>query len=209
MMRDQDDLIIIPINTAMFRVFGETYINDIYVELSSAEVTDYVKKNLLNTLMARHKVPSGQESMFEVMDFSEMRDAMMSTADTMNMLLGTVAAISLIVGGIGVMNIMLVSVKERTKEIGLRKAIGGRRKDILMQFLIEAVIMTFTGGMAGIILGVSISLFFSLIAGWAIKISLLSIFGASFFSVVIGIGFGIWPAIQASKLSPIEALRAD
>jgi len=209
MMRDQDDIIIIPVKTAMFRLLGKTYIDEINVEVTSADVTDKVKEVLLETLAKRHKILPGQESLFEIMDFSEMRNAFMSTANTMSMLLGAVAAISLIVGGVGVMNIMLVSVKERTKEIGLRKAIGGRRRDILIQFLVEAVIMTFTGGIAGITLGVSVSVFVSLVAGWSVKISLLSVFGASLFSILIGIGFGIWPAIQASKLNPIEALRYE
>lgn len=209
MMRDQDDLIIVPIKTAMFRLLGKTYIDEINVEVASAEATDSVKEILPGVIRKNHRVLPGQESMFEIMDFSEMRKAMMSTAGTMSMLLGVMAAISLIVGGVGVMNIMLVSVKERTKEIGLRKAIGGRRKDILLQFLVEAVMMTFTGGITGVTLGVSVSLFFSLVAGWTVKISLLSVSGASLFSVLIGVGFGIWPAIQASRLNPIEALRYE
>jgi len=209
MMRDQDDIIIIPVKTAMYRLSGKTYIDEIHVEITSPENAESVKEILMSTIKTRHKVLPGQESLFEVRDFSEMRKAMMSTATTMSLLLGTVAAISLIVGGVGVMNIMLVSVKERTREIGLRKAIGGRRKDILYQFLVEAVIMTFTGGMAGIILGVSISLLFSLIAGWAVKISIIAVLGAVFFSICIGIGFGIWPATQASRLNPIEALRYE
>ncbi len=209
MMRDQDDIIIIPLKTAMFRLLGKTYIDEINVEVKSPEITDAVKETLNGVIKKNHKVLPGQESIFEIMDFSEMRKAMMSTASTMSLLLGTVAAISLVVGGVGVMNIMLVSVKERTKEIGLRKAIGARRRDILVQFLVEAVMMTFCGGIAGITLGVSISLLFSLIAGWAVKISLLAVFGASFFSILIGIGFGIWPATQASKLNPIEALRYE
>ena len=134
---------------------------------------------------------------------------MASTTRTMTMLLGSVAAISLVVGGIGIMNIMLVSVKERTKEIGLRKAIGARRKDILNQFLIESVLMTFTGGIAGIILGIGVSALMSSWAGWAVKISFYSIILSTGFSVLIGLGFGFYPAMQASKLNPIEALRYE
>jgi ABC-type antimicrobial peptide transport system permease subunit len=143
------------------------------------------------------------------MDLAQMIKPLLPTADTMSQLLGAVAAISLIVGGVGVMNIMLVSVKERTREIGLRKAIGGRRRDILLQFLVEAVMMTFVGGLTGITIGTSVSLAFSALAGWAVKISPVSALGAAFFSIVIGVIFGIWPATQASRLSPIEALRYE
>ena len=209
MMRDQDDVIIIPYKTAMYRLMGKNFIDEINVEVSDPALTDSIMIGIENTLKKRHKLQPGQEGLFEIMDMAEMRNAFMNTARTMSMLLGTVAAISLIVGGVGVMNIMLVSVKERTKEIGLRKAIGGRRKDILFQFLVEAVMMTFTGGTAGIIIGVSVSLCFSIIAGWAIEISILGAAGASIFSIIIGIAFGLWPAMQASGLNPIEALRYE
>lgn len=204
---DQDDRVVIPLHTAMYRLLGKNYVDSISVEAVSADITQTLQDALLETVNNRHK--SIQEGLFEVMDFSQMREAMMQTASTMSMLLGAVAAISLIVGGVGVMNIMLVSVKERTKEIGLRKAIGGRRRDILLQFIVEAVMMTFTGGLTGILIGVSISMLFSLIAGWAVKLTVVSILGASFFSIVIGIIFGVWPAVQASRLKPIEALRYD
>ncbi len=209
MMRDRDDLIVIPIRTAMYRLMGKTFIDEINVEATSADITDTLGDDILALLKKRHRVSNGKESLFEVMDFSEMRKAMMKTTGTMGMLLGAVAAISLIVGGVGVMNIMLVSVKERTKEIGLRKAIGARRKDILLQFLVEAVIMTFAGGVAGILLGVSISMGFTFFAGWAVQISPTAVFGVSMFSVIIGVTFGLWPAVLASRLSPIEALRYE
>ena len=209
MMRDQDDVIIIPYKTAMYRLLGKNFIDEINIEINDPQHADQVKSSIEDILKKKHKLLPGQESLFEIMDMTEMRNAFMSTASTMSMLLGTVAAISLIVGGVGVMNIMLVSVKERTKEIGLRKAIGGRKKDILIQFLVEAVMMTFTGGTAGIIIGVSVSLCFSLIAGWAIEISLPGAIGASLFSIIIGIIFGLWPAMQASALNPIEALRYE
>jgi len=123
--------------------------------------------------------------------------------------LGSIAAIALLVGGIGIMNIMLVSVTERTREIGLRKAIGARRKDILSQFLIESVVMTFSGGIIGIIFGVGIAALLSFFAGWATKVSISSVVLATTFSVAVGIGFGFWPARQAAKLNPIEALRYE
>jgi macrolide transport system ATP-binding/permease protein len=209
MMRDQDDVIIIPYKTAMYRLMGKNFIDEVNIEISDPALADSIKTSLEDTVKKRHRLQPGQESQFEIMDMAEMRNAFMSTASTMSMLLGAVAAISLVVGGVGVMNIMLVSVKERTKEIGLRKAIGGRKKDILIQFLVEAVMMTFTGGTAGIIIGVSVSLGFSLIAGWNVEISVPAAMGASLFSVIIGIVFGLWPAMQASALNPIEALRYE
>jgi len=127
----------------------------------------------------------------------------------MSMLLGSIAAISLLVGGIGIMNIMLVLVTERTREIGLRKAVGACRSDIMSQFLIEAVVMTFTGGLLGIVLGAGIAFTLSVFAGWSTKITLFSIILATTFSIAVGIGFGLWPAKKASELNPIEALRYE
>jgi len=127
----------------------------------------------------------------------------------MSLLLGIVAAISLLVGGIGIMNIMLVSVKERVKEIGLRKAIGARKRDIRLQFLIESALLTFTGGVAGVATGVIITVLITVFAGWSVAISSFSILLATTVSILIGIAFGLWPAIQASNLNPIEALRYE
>jgi macrolide transport system ATP-binding/permease protein len=209
MMRDQDDLIIVPLKTAMYRLLGKLYLDQVHVEVTGPEVTESVKEKLIASLDLRHKPLPGQESMFEVRDMAEIRKALMSTAGTMSALLGAVAAISLVVGGVGVMNIMLVSVKERTKEIGLRKAIGARRRDILLQFLVEAVLLTFIGGVTGIILGVSVSLLLSAAAGWPVVVSFYGIIGAALFTIIMGIVFGIWPAMQASRLNPIEALRYE
>jgi len=128
---------------------------------------------------------------------------------TLTMLLGSIAAISLLVGGIGIMNIMLVSVTERTREIGLRKAIGANNRDIMVQFLVEAVLMSFIGGVAGIVIGVGASSLMKIIAGWAVKVSASSIFLSTAFSLIVGIVFGLWPAQKASQLNPIEALRYE
>jgi macrolide transport system ATP-binding/permease protein len=128
---------------------------------------------------------------------------------TLTLLLGSIAAISLLVGGIGIMNIMLVSVTERTREIGLRKAIGANNNDIMMQFLIESVLLSFIGGIAGIVLGTGASALMKLIAGWAVKVSLFSIVLSTVFSLIVGVVFGLWPASQAAKLNPIEALRYE
>ena len=127
----------------------------------------------------------------------------------MSLLLGAIAAISLLVGGIGIMNIMLVSVSERTREIGLRKAIGANNRDIMVQFLIEAVLMSFLGGISGIALGSGVSMLITLFAGWTARVSLLSVILATTFSLIVGIAFGLWPAQKASKLDPIEALRYE
>ena len=132
-----------------------------------------------------------------------------STTKTMSLLLGCIAAISLLVGGIGIMNIMLVSVTERTREIGLRKAVGARAKDIMTQFLIESVVMTLSGGCLGVILGVLTALLLSLLAGWTTRVSISNIILAAGFSIAVGIFFGLWPAKKASQLNPIEALRYE
>jgi macrolide transport system ATP-binding/permease protein len=140
---------------------------------------------------------------------SEIQQMLTSTTKTIGLLLGSIAAISLLVGGIGIMNIMLVSVTERTREIGLRKAIGAQSQDIMSQFLIEAVVMTFSGGLMGILLGGGTALVMSLVLGWATKVSLFSILLSTTFSVAVGIGFGLWPAKKAAQLNPIEALRYE
>lgn len=207
--RDQDDIVIVPYTTAMYRLFGKTYIDSIDVEVKSSNFIDEAISSIQALIIKRHRLTGDNVNSFHIRDSTEFREAMASTTRTMTMLLGSVAAISLVVGGIGIMNIMLVSVKERTKEIGLRKAIGARRKDILYQFLIESVLMTFTGGIAGILLGVGVSALMTTWAGWAVKISFYSIVLSTGFSVLIGLCFGFYPAMQASKLNPIEALRYE
>ncbi len=206
-MFDQDDVIVIPITTAMFRVLGKDYLDSIDVEVKDPEMIDSTQILLRDLIIKRHRLENDDEESFEVRNMAEIRETISQTTRTMSLLLGIVAAISLIVGGIGIMNIMLVSVKERIKEIGLRKAIGARRKDIMVQFLIESSLLTLTGGLAGIILGCAISILISLMAHWSIKISISAIIISTVVSVLIGIGFGFWPAVQASRLNPIEALR--
>lgn len=142
-------------------------------------------------------------------NMSEFQEMLTSTTRTMSILLGCIAAISLLVGGIGIMNIMLVSVTERTREIGLRKALGARAKDIMSQFLIESVIMTLSGGLMGVLLGVITSVILSLLAGWTTKVTISNIILAAGFSVGVGMFFGLWPAKKASELNPIEALRYE
>ncbi|MDD5772940.1 MAG: ABC transporter permease [bacterium] len=208
--RDFDDVIVIPVTTAMYRLFGKEYIDSIDAEIKDPalmpEAQDAIKK-LLNT---RHHVSvKNTDDAFQIRNMADIQEAMESTSKTLAWLLGSIATISLIVGGIGIMNIMLVSVTERTKEIGLRKAIGARRIDIMTQFLIESVVMTSLGGLLGILFGCGVSIAMAKIAGWPTSISAFSIILSTTFSVVIGIGFGLWPAKQASMLNPVEALRYE
>jgi macrolide transport system ATP-binding/permease protein len=206
-MFDQDDTVVIPVTTAMYRVLGKEYVDSIDVEIKDQKMIHEAQSMIRELIIKRHRLSEDDEDSFEIRDMSEIRDMMSQTTGTMSLLLGIVAAISLLVGGIGIMNIMLVSVKERIKEIGLRKAIGARRKDILIQFLIESSLLTLTGGVVGIILGCAISILISLMAQWSVKISIAAIMLSSIVSIMIGIGFGLWPAVQASRLNPIEALR--
>jgi macrolide transport system ATP-binding/permease protein len=206
-MFDQDDLLVIPVTTAMYRVLGKEYVDSIDVEIRDPKMIDGAITLIRDLIIKRHRLNSDDEDSFEVRDMSEIRNMLSQTTGTMSTLLGIVAAISLIVGGIGIMNIMLVSVKERIKEIGLRKAIGARRRDILIQFLIESSLLTLAGGVFGIILGCTISILISFFAQWSVKISVSAILLSTIVSIFIGIGFGLWPAVQASRLDPIEALR--
>jgi macrolide transport system ATP-binding/permease protein len=157
----------------------------------------------------RHRLKGENQETFQIRNMAEIQETLASTTRTMTLLLGSIAAISLIVGGIGIKNIMLVSVTERTKEIGLRKAIGARRADIILQFLIESMVMTFSGGLLGMALGIGIAAAFSHFASWSAKVSVFSVLLALAFSVGIGMLFGLWPAQQAARLDPIEALRYE
>lgn len=205
---DQDDVVYIPVTTAMFRVLGKDYLDNIYVEVADAGLIEEAKEKIEALIKKRHKLYQGEDS-FHIRDMSEIQDMLSSTTKTMSLLLGCIAAISLVVGGIGIMNIMLVSVTERTREIGLRKAVGARRVDIMMQFLIESMVMTFTGGLMGIAVGAGAALLLSSLAGWATQLSAFPIVLATSFSIVVGIVFGLWPAQKAAGLKPVEALRYE
>lgn len=208
--RDQDDTVLIPVLTAMHRVFGKEYVDSIDVEVMEAKYADEVQEKVLSLMNLRHRVPlSKQEESFSIFNTAEIQAALTSSMKTMTLLLSVIAAISLVVGGIGIMNIMLVSVTERTKEIGLRKAIGAKRSDILSQFLIEAVVVSLIGGSLGILLAWLITVVLSIVSGWATSISLSSILLAVTFSATVGIVFGIYPARKASNLAPIDALRYE
>jgi macrolide transport system ATP-binding/permease protein len=206
---DQDDVVTVPITTAMYRLLGEDYLHDMDVEVVDISLMEQAKVEIRSLMCRRHHVSNGGEDSLEIRDMTEIQDMLSSTTRTMGWLLGSIAAISLVVGGIGIMNIMLVSVTERTKEIGLRKAIGARRSDIMVQFLIEAVVMTLSGGVIGIMLGCGTAYLLATVAGWPVKVSGSAIALAVTFSVIIGIVFGLWPARQASRLDPITALKYE
>jgi len=207
---DQDDTVVIPITTAMYRVFGKEYIDSIYVEAKSADSVDSAQEAISKLIIKQHRlITDEQKDSFQIFNMSDIKNTLTAATKTMSLLLGAIAAISLLVGGIGIMNIMLVSVTERTREIGLRKAIGANNKDIMIQFIIEAVLMSFIGGLSGVMLGSGAAFLITIVAGWSVKVSLSSIILATVFSLVVGVVFGIWPAKQASQLDPIEALRYE
>jgi len=206
--QDEDDVVIIPVTTAMYRVLGKDYLSGIFVEVTSPTLIDQTKSAISELIRKRHRLKDDDDT-FNIRDMTEIQQMLSSTTQTMSLLLGSIAAISLVVGGIGIMNIMLVSVTERTREIGLRKAIGARKSDIMLQFLVESVGMTISGGFIGILAGTGISLVLSFFAGWAVKTSLISVLLATLFSAVTGIFFGLWPARKAAELKPVEALRYE
>ena len=206
---DRDDLVIIPVTTAMYRLLGKQYIDHIDVEVKDPGLMEEAQSSIRGLIIKRHRLNKDNEHSFQIRNMAEIQETIESTTKTMAWLLGSIAAISLLVGGIGIMNIMLVSVTERTREIGLRKAVGARRIDIMTQFLIEAVVLTFMGGTAGIVFGSGIAWLLGIFAGWPTKVPGFSIILATTFSIAVGIGFGLWPARQAAKLNPIEALRYE
>jgi macrolide transport system ATP-binding/permease protein len=191
-------------------MFGKQYIDSFYVEAVGPDTIDAAEEKISKLIIKQHRlITADQQDSFQIRNMSDIKKTLESTTQTMSVLLGAIAAISLLVGGIGIMNIMLVSVTERTREIGLRKAIGANNKDIMTQFLIEAVLMSFIGGLAGIILGSGASVLIASVSGWSVRVSFFSVILATVFSLIVGVVFGLWPAQQASRLDPIEALRYE
>jgi len=208
--QDLDNRIVVPVQTAMYRVFGRNFLDSMDVEIMSPEEIEDAQNSIKEVLNKRHRVPlSAQNDAFQIFNMADLQAAINASNQTMSILLSSIAAISLLVGGIGIMNIMLVSVTERTREIGLRKAIGGRKLDILMQFLAESVVVSVIGGLMGILLAWGVTLALSAATGWAMAISLGAVLISFGFSVFIGVLFGLYPAKKASDLHPIEALRHD
>lgn len=206
---DQDDLVIIPLATAMFRLLGKEYLDSIDVEINSADEMVAAQDAIREFIIRSHRLPPSQSDSFDIRNMAEIQAALTETSRTMSWLLASIAAVSLLVGGIGIMNIMLVSVTERTREIGIRKAVGARRRDILAQFLTEALVVSILGGGIGILLGWVISAMVSNLAGWPAVVTISSIILAVGFSCLVGVIFGLWPATKAARLNPIDALRYE
>jgi ABC-type antimicrobial peptide transport system permease subunit len=234
--QDQDDLVMMPFSTAERKVLGVAapsqqqvaswiyptppnpyglqprlvgFVNQIYVQAMDQSQVQPAVRQATETLARRHRIRPGEVNDFSVRNLSQIAETAEGSSRIMAILLASVASISLLVGGIGIMNILLVSVTERTREIGLRMAIGARRLQVLLQFLAEAVFLSVSGGIAGIIMGSIFSLAISAIFGWAAPISLTAIAGGFLFSAAVGIFFGYYPARKAARLDPIEALRYE
>ncbi len=209
---DQDDVIFVPLRTAQRKLLGSQFPNSvgaILVKARSEELLASAEEEITALLNQRHRITNGKDPDFTVRNLSEILAVAEQSAKAMSLLLGAVASISLIVGGIGIMNIMLVSVTERTREIGIRMAIGAKKNDILLQFLTEAVLLTLLGGILGIVLGVGGATIVSSLLSWPTLISPVAITVAVLFSGAVGIFFGFYPARKAAGLNPIEALRYE
>ncbi len=206
---DPDDQVFIPVTTAQKRQFGQDYLQTIDIQAENIEDIEVIKSSIETLLRRRHNLPEDKENDFHVQNSAEWLNSWGNAAKTFQYLLGGIAAISLMVGGIGIMNIMLVSVTERTREIGIRIAIGARKREIRKQFLIESVVVSVLGGGVGILIGLGISQIVSQMSGWDTIVSINSILLAFGFSVGIGVFFGFYPANKAANLNPIDALRYE
>jgi putative ABC transport system permease protein len=208
-MSNQDDLIYIPLTTAQKKLFGVKYVSSITVETVSEDVMTQAMNQIGYTLLERHHIKDATKADFQIRSQQDMLNTVSSVTGTLTSLLSGVAAISLLVGGIGIMNIMLVTVTERTREIGLRKALGAKDRLIITQFLMEAVILTIVGGVFGIIIGILLAYIYALSTSGLFVVSLSAVFLAFTVSTIIGIIFGWYPARKAASLQPIEALRYE
>jgi putative ABC transport system permease protein len=207
--QDQDDTILIPYTTAMKKLLATNFIQTIYVSAISSDATSRAEQEMNEVLTARHRIRQGEEPDFNVRNLADVAETAASTTQVMTTLLGGIAGVSLLVGGIGIMNIMLVSVTERTREIGIRMAVGARSTHVQRQFLIEAVVLGFMGGLIGVLFGIGTSFLISAVFNWPQQISPVAVAGSALFSMAIGVFFGYYPAKKAASLDPIEALRFE
>ncbi len=210
--QDQDDTIYIPVTTAQKKLFGTAFPGMVRVIMVKARTTDSLARaetEIKELLRQRHRIGPKQDDDFTVRNLTQMLQTAEQSTRVMTILLGAIASVSLIVGGIGIMNIMLVSVTERTREIGIRMAVGARTWDIRLQFIIEAITLSLIGGILGIIIGISVSKILAATAGWAVTVSPFSVMISFGFSALVGVFFGFYPAYKASLLDPIDALRYE
>jgi len=207
--RDQDDIAFTPYSTVQNKITGSQRVQVAFVSAVSADATYTAQDQITELLRQRHKLGTNEPNDFTVRNMSDIAEAANETNSTMTLLLACIAGVSLLVGGIGIMNIMLVSVTERTREIGIRMAIGARSSAVRSQFLIESVVLSLMGGVIGILLGIVVSLAIPKMLGWPTLISTMAIIGSAVFSAMVGIFFGYYPARKAAALDPIEALRYE
>lgn len=206
---DQDDVVLIPLTTAQERLVGITHVRNINVQVDESEHMDEVQSNIEKLLRQRHRIRAGAEDDFNVRNMTSIMETMSSTTTMITLLLGAIAGISLIVGGVGIMNITLASVTERTREIGIRKAIGATYSNIMLQFLIESTMISILGGIVGIVIGIGAAQAISKFGNFTTVISGLSIAASFGFALFVGIFFGMLPARKAARLDPIDALRYE
>lgn len=209
MGRDQDDMVLMPLRTVQRRLNGTPDVVYVQIAVRSSTSIDTVKDRVTEIMRERRRIVRNQADDFMVMDPRQLMEALTGTTRTMTTLLGAVAAVSLLVGGVGIMNIMLVSVTERTKEIGLRMALGARPRDVLRQFLVEAIVLCIAGGIFGILLGRGASWTVAQLLGWPVEVSITAAASAVGVSVLVGLLFGFYPAWKAARMDPIEALRYE
>jgi putative ABC transport system permease protein len=207
--QDEDDVIFIPLTTALRRLFNLTYINNIYIQAKDKNSIVKAVSEIEEFLRERHRLRPGVASDFTIQNQTELMATQKEVTNTFTNLLGSVAGISLLVGGVGILAVMLITVKERTREIGIRRAVGAKRKDILIQFLFEALVLSISGGLIGIVLGFIAASITGSITKWPVYTPVYSILLSFSFAVFIGIFFGVYPAKRAAQLKPIEALRYE